>query len=173
MHEHAAGNYEFHYAIVGRSRLHKIQSQGGIKMKILRFAVISFFILFGLLVLASSSSVEAAEFCWEDVDGGIARLEITHVGNGHYIVNGRHTDGSGIVQAVNGNAEIVGTQLIMHITTSGFDGSEVRGFLGTGVFDLPGLNGTMEGINVSYEKPAGPPGVTYDGVQVLNRVPCP
>jgi hypothetical protein len=146
-------------------------------MKILRFAVISFFIVFGLLVLAGGSSVEAAtyfgEFCWQDVGGGIARLAITDMGNGHLLVNGRHTEISGIVQAVNGNAEIVGTQVIMHITTSGFDAGEVRGFLGNIVLDLPSLNGTIEGVNVNYEKPAGPGGITYDGVQTLTFISCP
>jgi hypothetical protein len=146
-------------------------------MKIFRFPVISFFIVFGLLVLAGGSSVEAAtylgEYCWQDVDGGIARLAITNMGNEHYLVNGRHTETSGLVQVVNGNAEIVGAQVIIHITTSTFDANEVKGFLGTMVLDLPGLDGTLEGVDVSYEKPAGPGAVTYDGVQTLTFISCP
>ena len=142
-------------------------------MKNFRLTVIGFFMLFGLLILAINSSVEAAEYCWSDADGGIAKLEITHVGNGHYIVNGRHTEASGEVQAVIGSAEIVGSQVIMHFSTSGFDANEVRGMLATGVFDFPGLNGVVEGVNINYKKPTGPPSVKYDGPQVLTRVPCP
>lgn len=105
--------------------------------------------------------------------GGIAKLAITRIGDGHYLVNGRHTDTSGNVEAINGNAEIVGTQVIMHITTSSFDMDEVRGFLATLVLDLSDLNGTMEGVNVYYDKPAGSGGVSCDGRMTLTRVPCP
>jgi hypothetical protein len=146
-------------------------------MKIYRFAVISFFMVFGLLVLVGSSSVEAAqylgEYCWQDSGGGIARLAITHMGNGHYLVNGRHTDPSGYVDAVNGNAEVVGSQVIMHITSSGFDVNEVRGFMATIVLDHSSLNGTMEGVNVLYQKPAGPGVISYDGPQTLTFITCP
>lgn len=150
-------------------------------MKILRFAVISLFILFGLLVLpgtfikayGAGIPIYLGEFCWEDPGGGIARLGLTHMGDGHFLVNGTHTETPDIVQAVNGNAEIVGTQLIMHITSSGSDASEARAFFGTIVLDLATLDGTVEGLGVYYEKPMGPSGINYDGVQTLTFVSCP
>jgi len=145
-------------------------------MKILRFSLIGFFMLFGLLVLANNSSVEAAEFCWTDDEGGRARLEITHVGHGHYSVNGRHTDISGNVEAVNGNGEVVAgppNQLIIHITSSSFDADEVRAFLATIVLDLPSLNGSMEGLSLYYDKTTTSRGINFDGTITLTRVPCP
>ena len=144
-------------------------------MKILRFSLISFFVLFGLLVLASNSSVEAAEFCWTDGTGGRARLEITHVGHGHYSVNGRHTDDSGNVEVVNGNGEVVDGQFVMHITSSSFDADEVRSFLATIVLELPAtnFNGTLEGLSLYYDKSTGSSGISFDGPITLTRVPCP
>ena len=114
------------------------------------------------------------EFCWQDPDGGIAKLALTYMGDGHFLVNGRHTETSGIVQAVNGNAEVVGTEFIMHITTSGSDASEARAFLGTIVLDLATLHGTIEGLGIWYEKPpADIGGISYDGVQTLTFISCP
>ena len=104
---------------------------------------------------------------------GIAKLAITKLGEGHYLVNGRHTDTSGNVESLIGNGEVVAGQLIIHLTTSSFDAGEVRAFLATLVLDLPGLNGTIEGVNVYYEKLAGPGGVSYDGPMTLTKVPCP
>ncbi len=146
-------------------------------MKTLRFAVMSFFMLFGLLILGGGSSVKAAnylgEFCWQDPEGGIARLAVTDMGDAHFLLHGRHTDTLGNAEAVNGNAEVVGNQVIIHITSSGFDSGEVRAFWGTIVLDLSDLNGTIEGLNVDYEKPAGPGVITYDGVQTLTFISCP
>ena len=107
--------------------------------------------------------------------GGIARLEITHVGHGHYSVNGRHTDTSGNVEAVNGNGEIAAGKFIIHITTSSFDADEVRAFFATIVLDLPvtNLNGIMEGLSLYYDKTTGSRDITFDGTMTLTRVPCP
>jgi hypothetical protein len=150
-------------------------------MKIFRVALISFFILFCLLNSTVTLGFEAGgargaymgEYCWQDDEGGIAKLAITKIGDGHYLVNGRHTDTSGNVEAVIGNGEVVAGQLIVHLTSSSFDAGEVRAFLATLVLDLPGLNGIIEGVNVYYDKPAGPGGVSYDGTQNLTKVTCP
>jgi hypothetical protein len=150
-------------------------------MKIFRFALISFFTVFCLLNSAVSFGFEAGsarggymgEYCWQDDGGGIAKLAITKIGDGHYIVSGRHTDTSGNVEAVIGNGEVVAGQLIVHLTSSSFDSGEVWAMLATIVFDLPSLNGTMEGVNVWYDKPGGPGGVSYDGAGTLTKVTCP
>jgi len=150
-------------------------------MRTLRLALIISFVLFALLNSAVCWGFEAGsarggymgEFCWEDDEGGIVQLAITKLGDGHYLINGRHTDTSGNVQALIGNGEVAAGQLVVHLTTSSFDAGEVWAFLATAVFDLPGLNGIIEGLDVWYEKPAGPPGVGYDGTQTLTKVPCP
>ncbi|MHC4687065.1 MAG: hypothetical protein ACYTEW_22570 [Planctomycetota bacterium] len=148
-------------------------------MKILRFAVISFFIVLGLLVLVGSPSVQAAnylgEFCWQDEEGGILRLAITNMGDGHYIVNGRLTPTVGNVEAVHGNAEVVlgGTKVLIHLTTSGFDASDAWSYTGTAVLNLPGLDGFVDGVSTWYDKQGGQSGITWDGQEVLTRVACP
>lgn len=147
-------------------------------MKILRFAVISFFIVLGLLVLVGSSSVQAAnylgEFCWQDEEGWILRLAITDMGNGHYIVNGRDTF-NGEVEAVHGNAEVVlgGTKVLIHLTTSGFDATEVWSYVGTAVLNLPGLDGFVDGIDTWYQKQGGQSGISWEGQWPLTHIACP
>ena len=145
-------------------------------MKIFRVALISFFILFCLGFEGHSARAEyLGEYCWQDDEGGIAKLAITKIGDGHYLVNGRHTDTSGNVEAVIGNGEVSAGKLIVHITSSSFDADEVRGFLATLVLDLPptNLNGTMEGVDIYYDKSGSIGGVSYDGPVTLTRVPCP
>jgi hypothetical protein len=150
-------------------------------MKIFRFALISFFMVFCLLNSVVSWGFDAGsarggymgEYCWQDDEGGIVKLGITKIGDGHYLVTGRHTDPSGHVEALIGNGEVVAGQFIMHLTSSEFDSGEVCAFLATGVLNLPSLNGTIEGVNVLYSKPAGPGGVSYDGPITLTKVPCP
>ena len=145
-------------------------------MKIFRVALISFFILFCLGFEGHSARAEyLGEYCLQDDEGEIAKLAITKIGDGHYLVNGRHTDTSGNVEAVIGNGEVAAGKLIVHITSSSFDADEVRGFLATLVLDLPptNLNGTMQGVDIYYDKSGSIGGVSYDGPVTLTRVPCP
>ena len=145
-------------------------------MRILRFLLISFFILFCLGFEAHNARAQyIGEFCWQDDEGGIARFAVTRTPNGQYAINGRHTDPppSSEVTAVNGNGERVGSQIIMHITSSSFDANEVRAFLATIVLNVPGFNGTMEGLNLYVDKITGARDITYDGPITLTRVPCP
>jgi hypothetical protein len=86
-------------------------------MKIFRVALISFFILFCLGFEGHIARAEyLGEYCWQDDEGGIAKLAITKIGDGHYLVNGRHTDTSSNVEAVIGNGEVAAGKLIVHIT---------------------------------------------------------
>ena len=146
-------------------------------MRIFRFAVISFFIVLGLLVLVGSSSVEAAtyygEYCWQDAEGGILRLAVTDMGNGHLLVNGRLTPTVGNVEAVHGNAEVVGTQVIIHITTSGFDADDIWSYTGNVVLDVQSLDGFVDGVSTWYEKQGGQSGITWDGQEALTYITCP
>lgn len=145
-------------------------------MRTFRVALISFFILFCLGFMTHNARAEyIGEFCWEDPEGGIAKLAITSIGDGHYLVIGRHTDTSGNVEPLIGNGEVVPGHLIVHITTSSFDADEVRAFLATLVLDLPAtnLNGTIEGLNLYYDKTTDDRDITYDGTMALTRVPCP
>jgi hypothetical protein len=169
--------------LVGRNRPHKYIKEEGIRMRIFRLALIISFMLLGLLNPAVTLGFEAGsdrgaymgEFCWQDPEGGIAQLAITKIGDGHYLVTGRHTDTSGNVEAVIGNGEVDPPYFIVHITSSSFDVDEVRAFLATLVLDLPAsdLSGTMQGVNIYYDKSGGVGGVSYDGAMALTRVPCP
>lgn len=167
---------------VGQNRSNKYIKEEGIRMRILRFALIISFVLFCLLNSSGSFGFEAGgslvqgymgEYCWQDSDGGIARFAVTKVGNGHYIVNGRHTEASGKVQAMIGNGEVVENQFIMHLTTSSFNAQGISGLFTTAVLDLPGLNGTGESLEVWYEIAGGSTGITYRGPLTLTRISCP
>ena len=145
-------------------------------MKSFRFAIISFFILFGLLVLAGSSSVEASdylgEFCWESAKGWLIRIALTHAGDGHYTVNGRVTE-NGHVQAGHGNAEIVGSEVIMHLTSSGFDDTGIWTCVGTAVLDPATLDGVLNSMGIYCDKITGDCEISWNGQQALTHISCP
>jgi hypothetical protein len=148
------------------------------RMKILRFAVISFFIVLGLLVLVGSSSVQAAnylgEFCWQDSEGWILRLAFTNMGDGHYMVNGMATLDDE-VELMSGNAEVVlgGTKVLIHLNTSGFDATETWSYTGTAVLNLPGLDGFIDGVDTWYDKQTQQSGISWGGQEPLTRIACP
>lgn len=152
-------------------------------MRTFRLALVISFVLFGLLNSTVTLGFDAGsarggylgEFCWQDPEGGIAQLAITSIGDGHYLVTGRHTDTSGNVEALIGNGELDPPYLIVHITSSSFDADEVRAFLATLMLDLPAsdLNGIMEGLNLYYDKTTNSRDISYDDTVALTRVPCP
>ena len=148
-------------------------------MKIFRFVVIGFFILFSLLNSPPSFGFETnsarggylGEFCWETEDGTILRLGFTHVGNGHYIVNGRTIE-PGEVHALHGNAEIVGGQVITSVVSTGFDDYSTWNYVGTWVFSLSTRDGYVESIGHYYDKTTSQFEVIQKG-ETITSIPCP
>lgn len=92
-------------------------------MKTLKMAT-SVLLMLGFLLSNAIRGVEAAtflgDFCWQTPDGGLVKLGVTDMGGGHFLVHGRATE-HGNVEALHGNAEIVGQQVILTVNYSGED----------------------------------------------------
>jgi hypothetical protein len=149
-------------------------------MKIFRFTLSSFVLTVFLLGWVGTSAAARSlwpkkhgELCWETgAPGELVRLYVTNMGNGHYLVLGSVAE-NGNIQAVHGNAELVGEEVIMHVTASGSDEYEVFGFQGSVALDLSTLDGTADGISLSCDKTTNVCELNYDGEVALDLVPCP
>jgi hypothetical protein len=120
-----------------------------------------------------------------DNPDGLVRLWAMNTGNNHYLVHGSNTEPHPdyppstpepvSIQLFNGNAIVYIDNILMHISSSGYDATEVRGWLGTIDLDSDALVGPFQGVGINF--PIGsPPGsgyVTYDGIQTLEYTTCP
>jgi len=139
-------------------------------------------ILVGLLLAGGLPTAQAGnylgEFCWQSTDGGVAKFAVTDMGGGHFLLNGKIIKPGGVIQEVaNGNAEVVGSQIYMAVTSIGSGQSGTWGSLSR-IVDLATLNGSLEGLGVEHSMTnLGPFGnymqLYYDGVQALTFVRCP
>ena len=131
-------------------------------MKMFRFMVVNFILVFALTICMSISKVQAfdffGEFCWQFNEAGeppiIFRLEASDVGNQHFILNG-NSSGFLTGKIVHGSAEINGSDIIMTLNSSLPDVAETE----TAIFhvNLSGtLNGTFNAILTVFPKPTGP-----------------
>jgi len=155
-------------------------------MKTLKVAV-----LLGVAVVLSTSLISGStsegssawvsavgEYCWELDDGAIIRLQITNVGNQHYLLNGRLEDPDGRIQPMIGNAEMKAGKVYMVTTSVGagpLPSSETSAVIARFVLNLPSLNGTVE-VSGLYHDPLGAPGnchCGYEGPMNLTFVICP
>jgi hypothetical protein len=112
------------------------------------------------------------EICIENTDTGErARLAVTRTIGNHYLVHGR-SEGSGGLTLVNGNAEVVGNTIFIHVTGSGYNAPQVHGFLGWLELNANTLVGTFVGIGnyCNFGDPTSC-GQTPEGPQHLE--PCP
>ncbi len=87
------------------------------------------------------------DLCWA-INDEIAKLRVTHIGGGHYIVSGKTTVNGILHNIIHGNAEIEGSNIYMTLVKSEKD-SEGEG-MDTGIIygaiDKVTFNGTHEGI---------------------------
>ena len=162
-------------------------------MKVSKFVIVGFVLVFFILGWPGISDVRGeelwprirGELCWEmEADGGeptIIRLAIMRTVRNHYIVNGTSTrydipEYDEYVQLLSGNAEIVGEQVIMHVTSSGFQPlsvhDQVWGFMGTVKLDLETLDGI--GAGIGYGSLFGEaPHFSCEDPGSLTWIPCP
>ncbi len=94
-------------------------------MRILKFVVINFILVFALTICVGISKVEAftylGEFRWEEsLDGfpaekAIIRLGVTDMGDGHFILSGRD---EGCDCVIHGSGEVIGTNVIFTLQTA-------------------------------------------------------
>lgn len=140
-------------------------------------------ILVGFLLAGSLPTVQAGnylgEFCWQSPDGVVGKFAVNDMGAGHFLLNGRVMDPGGVgVGAVNGNAEVVGSQVYITITHMGKDESGTWGEFSRIILNLPDLNGTIEGVEVEHSTTnPGPYGngmqLHYHSPETLTFVTCP
>jgi hypothetical protein len=139
-----------------------------------------------LLCWVGLSDVESAnlwpnksgELCWRNLNtGATVKLAVTRTVGRHYLVHGAITNDPGgpneYIQCLNGNAEIINGQVIMHYNTSGFDANEAYVASGRVEFDLIDLHGWAEGVFISCDKNSGICSARYDGQYELEYISCP
>jgi len=94
-------------------------------MRFFKFATVSlvmiFFLMLGIAISDAYAGNYLGEFCWQDEEGGIAKLAVTDMGNGHFLLNGILTEDEGEIGVMHGNAEIVGDKVYITITAAGSD----------------------------------------------------
>jgi hypothetical protein len=150
-------------------------------MKFFRVALPGLIIVVALLCWIGLSDADSAnlwpnkqgELCWSlsppSGYGTTVQLAIVRTFKDHYIVHGTITEelpGGDYVRCLNGNAEIVGGDVIMHGSTAGIYGDELIGGMGYVTLNLNDLGGTSMGISMWYDISTGPGdagSVKYDG----------
>jgi len=124
----------------------------------------------------SAEAVEyLGEFCWNFASAshgsGILRLGVVYLGGGHYLLSR-----GGGPEAVHGNAEISGGQILLTTVSSGSNSSYVWSFIGRGVLDAATLNGTLDTMGVGHDKTNPNPENSYsdyDGPFTMTFITCP
>ena len=150
-------------------------------MKFFRVAIPGLIVVVALLCWFGLSDADSAslwpnkqdELCWTLYPPSgtptIVKLAIVRTYKEHYIVHGTITEffSSGpYVRCINGNAEIVDSEVIMHGSTAGIYGDELIGGMGIVTLNLNDLNGASIGIQMWYDMSYGPGDmgtVKYDG----------
>jgi hypothetical protein len=141
-------------------------------------AIVIGVVLLGVFLSGGLTPVQAAdylgEFCWQGGGGGTARLAVTHMGGGHFLLNGKLI---GIVtEPAVGSAEVLGNNVYITLTTTGSDVIDTWASFGRVVLDLATLNGTVEVLGVDHSKISPDPNnasAFYDGLKTLTFVACP
>lgn len=155
-------------------------------MKKFKVAIPCFVILavvFGWIGISDSNSAtnwpsNSGVLRWSADTGAVVELVVAKILKEHYLVYGTITQ-DGTIQLVNGNAVISNGEVLMHLTTSGFDSNpepdRAFGALSTVKLDLSNLNGEANGVFIEAEEDIGQPSpefrVRYDGPIVLTYLP--
>ena len=142
--------------------------------KMLAMFAVSFILCFSTLSVSSAAEY-LGQFCWLSPDGeATLMLGITHMGDGHFLVHGKITESTGAVLAVNGNAEIVGNEAIMHISSSGSIANDFWVTQDRLILDLQTGNGiSLEQLCHHVDKFTGEITQSYEAVtEILPLIPC-
>lgn len=109
--------------------------------------LVSIFCLTGFVSAKADASDYLGEFCWTMPDGLILKLGASHIGGGHYLVNGRTLGGGRmLLDVVSGNAEIEGNTIFVTLVSSGRDNEGMWTSTAYVQLDSSTFNGTYEGI---------------------------
>jgi len=148
-------------------------------MKMMGMATISLMLL-GIAGFAGVPVGEAADYlgqlCWQGTAGEVLKMAVTHMGDGHFLLNGAGTTPNGNFDVFIGSAEVSGSSVYMTTTSAGSSSSYTWGFIGRFVLNLSTLSGSGEIMGVSHSKTDPNPGNTsldYDGPITLTLIPCP
>ncbi len=153
-------------------------------MKTMRTAVISFLLL-GILSLGGFPAGEATDYlgqyCWQVTSPGpggsaVVKAAVTHMGDGHYLLNGKITNPLGIVEVFVGAAEVSGSSVYMTTTSAGSDSSGTWTFIGRFVLSFATLNGSGELLGDFHSTSSPNPqnaSVEYQGPVTATFIPCP
>lgn len=121
---------------------------------------------------AAEASVFLGNFCWTSSFGDVIQLGVTDMGGGQFLLLGRSTFGSQ-VDAVNGNAEVVGSQVLMTVSFSGADATESWSGTARVVLNLATLNGTIEAMGLDHEMSIPDSVFTFYDAGTVTPTACP
>jgi hypothetical protein len=153
-------------------------------MKVYRFGVYVIFSCFFLLSFLGASYAEARDFCWEvllvsnspensEESSGILKLRVLNIGRGHYLLSGKLTF-DGELNIVHGNAEVVGSNVLMTIVFSGKDNEAMWAETCHVILEEPIFkgNGTIECI--SHDRNYADLSIDQEfDIGTLTSTPCP
>ncbi len=138
-------------------------------------------VVFAILLLTLAPPREAGaveylgDFCWNFASAtqgsGMMKFGVVHLGGGHYLLSG-----GGGPEAMHGNAEFSGGQILLTTVSSGSDASYTWSFVGRGILDAATLNGTLDIMGVGHSKTNPDPENAYpdyDGPFTMTFTPCP
>ncbi len=154
-------------------------------MKELKIMVVTLIFVVGFLVSGGIAKVEAGilpgeylgELCWDHL-GDIYVLGVTHMGDNHFLVAGSVTNPlfPGFTVPVNGNAEIVGGQILITLNASGAGPAAVIASTAHVILDPATLVGTIEFLDLFHD-PLDPNPFSafafHDGPNPIVPFPCP
>jgi len=105
------------------------------------------------------------ELCWattregDTLPSGMARLGITNIFAGHYVVagvaTGTDSDGTPYTNIAHGNAELIGDSIKMTLLVSERDSVAFRAGISHAVLDISTLNGDQENVGWEYYRAPG------------------
>ena len=118
-----------------------------------------FFLAFGVQAFAGDY---VGECCWKisdpenDANHGIGKFAVTHMGDGHFLLNGTFTSFDDNVQqqvdVAHGNAEIIDSMIVVTLVNTFYVSSEEYGFSMINFQLNPStLSGTFRTINTAYQ----------------------
>ncbi len=132
-------------------------------MRAFRFMTMSFVLIFALVICVGISKgytfTYYGELCWlvaetGDPDTSIFKLAVSDMGGGHFILNGKEVDTSGDFDfyIIHGNAEVIGSDVIITLNGSGSDAIETEVSTYHVTLSSPSLTGTYDEIWTFYAK---------------------
>ena len=151
-------------------------------MRMMRTAAISFLLL-GILSVGGIPAGEASDylgqFCWQATSPGgsaVVKAAVNHMGDGHFLLNGKFTDTTGVVEAFVASAEVSGSSVYMTSTSAGSDSSGTWISIGRFLLNLSNLNGSGELLRIAHS--ASSPNsqnasLGYEGPVTVTFIPCP